>query len=127
MAHNSRLFSMVSYFPGSNLRRNLTLSLRPLPPPLYMRTMRRPRRTERTRLPSALYAVNSWPLSLDLNVARMEKSYGNPSKGCKLQTHTFPVVSILLGNAVAVGTDITAFLVSLKATSACGWPSRVWQ
>ena len=73
---------MVSYFPGSNLRRNLTLSLRPLPPPLYMRTKRRPRRTERTRLPSALYAVNSWPLSLDLKVARMEKSYGNPSKEC---------------------------------------------
>ena len=80
---------MVSYFPGSNLRRNLTLSLRPLPPPLYMSTMRRPRRTERTRLPSALYTVNSWPLSLDLNVARMEKSYGNPSKGCSLQSIPF--------------------------------------
>ena len=30
----------------------------------------------------------------------------------------------LLGKTVAVGTDITAFLVSLKATSEEDWPSR---
>ena len=55
-----------------------TLSFLPFPPPLYMSTIRRPIRRDRMRDPSALYTVNSCPLSVDLKEDNKEKSYGNP-------------------------------------------------
>ena len=58
----------------------------PPPSPLYTRRILLAILTERARDPSALYSVNSSPRVFPglRNTARIEKSYGNPSRKVKI-------------------------------------------